>query len=202
MHSEDISIEASPKIVVAAVRDAHEFFVENRIDDRYHDITLDLIRRYVSLEGTPREPDSLYAAALFMISRHPWSHPNPLTKSEFAGRFRIKETSIDWYSDSIIEKLGFILLHDSNQFPFYIDPQGTIASVIDSIVMTSVGEEVVRSIVRGNALAPEVLAEKIVDRLCNVVRIIPPAFEREIYRIVLRKIDDASTKLLKELGQS
>ena len=128
MHSEDISIEASPKIVVAAVRDAHEFFVENRIDERYLGVTLDLIRRYVSMEGTPREPDSLYAAALFMISRHPWSHPNPMTKNEFASRFRLKETSIDWYTDSIIEKLGFLKLHDSNQFPFYVDPIGTIAA--------------------------------------------------------------------------
>jgi hypothetical protein len=202
MHSEDISMPANPRVVVSAVRDAHEFFVENRIDVRYHDVTLDLIRRYVSLEGTPREPDSLYAAALFMVSRHPWSYPNPLTKNEFAGRFRIKETSIDWYTDSIIEKLGFLIFHDNNQFPFYVDPQGTIASVINSIVHSSVGEEVVRSIVRGNALAPEILAEKIVDRLCNIVKIIPVAFEHEVYRIVLRMIDTTSHQLLNELGQT
>jgi hypothetical protein len=201
MHSEDISRVVNPRIVVSTIRDAHEFYIENKIDIRYQDIALDLVRRYVSTEGIPRESDSMFAAALYMVTRHPWSFPNPLTKTEFAGRFRVKESSIDWYTDSIVDKLGFIILHDSNQFPFYVDPQGTISSVIDSVVRSSVGEEVVRSIVRGSALSPDVLAEKIVDRLCNVVKIIPNPFEQEVYRVVLQKIDDESNRLLHALDQ-
>ncbi len=201
MHSEDIAIAVSPKIVVSNVRDAHEFFVENRIDIRYQDVALDLIRRYVSSEGMPREPDSLFAAALYVVTRHPWSYPNPLTKTEFASRFRIKESSIDWYTESIVEKLRFVKFHDSNHFPFFVDPKGTISSVINSVVRSSVGEEVVRTIVRGAMLSSEALAEKIVDRLCNVVKIIPSAFEQEVYRIVLKKIDDESNHLLNQLGQ-
>ncbi len=162
-------------------------------------MALDLVRRYVSQEGTPREVDPLFGAALYVVTRHPWSHPNPLTKTEFANRLRMKESSLEWYTDSIIEKLGFIILYDSSRNPFYVDPRGTILSVVDSIVMGSVGEEVVQGIVKGSVVSPNALADKIVDRLCSVVKVVPPTFEHELHRLVQRKIEEESKRLLDQL---
>jgi hypothetical protein len=193
-------IAVSPQVLVSIVRDAHEYFTENKIDERYEYMALDLIRRYVSREGVPRDADPFFGAALYMVTRHAWSHPNPLTKTEFANRLRMKETSLEWYSESLTEKLGFIILHDRNQLPFFIDPQGTIASVINSVVRANVGEEVVQSIVRGSVHSPQTLAEKIVDSLCNVVKIIPSAFEQELYNLILHKIEEESRLLQEELG--
>ena len=190
----------SPKIVVSMVMDAHQFFTQNRIDETYQNMALDLIRRYISKEGKPRDADPFFGAALYMVTRHPWSHPNPLTKTEFASRLRMKESSLEWYTDSISEKLGFIVLHDRNQLPFFVDRQGTIAGVIDSVVKGSVGEGVVRSIVSGNAISPQILADKIVDRLCNVVSMVPGAFEQELHTIVTSMIERESKKLLNQLG--
>lgn len=200
-HEENVRLAASPKVIVNLVREGHQYFIENQIDESYQTMALDLVRRYVSYEGTPRETDPLYAAALFIVTRHPWSHPNPLTKTEFAAKFRMKETSLEWYADSIVEKLGFLTLHDQCQLPFYADPQGTISSVIDSIVSGSVGEAVVHSIVTGSVLSTNALAEKIVDRLCSIVKIVPKAFERELLSIVQHKIDKESKRLLKQLEQ-
>ncbi|MHA1741744.1 MAG: hypothetical protein ACTSVD_06595 [Candidatus Thorarchaeota archaeon] len=198
--SEKVHLAVSPQVIVNVVRDAHGFYAENRIDERYQSVALDLVRRYVSQVGMPRETDSLFAAALYIVSRHPWSHPNPLTKTEFAARLRMKESSLEWYTDSIVEALGFIVLRDHSQLPFFVDPEGTIASVIDSIVRSSVGEEVVLSIVRGGAVSPTALAERIVDRLCNVVKIVPAAFEQELLTVVKRKIEEESQRLIRELG--
>jgi hypothetical protein len=189
----------NPQVVVRVVRDAHEFYVENRIDERYENMALDLIRRYVSSEGVPREVDSFFSSVLYVVTRHPWSHPNPLTKTQFAERLNVKESSIDWYTDSIIDKLKFSVLYDTSRLPFFMDPQGTIASVVDSVVRASVGEEVVRSIVKGGVVSPHALAEKIVDRLCNVVKIVPSAFEEEIHNLVQRKIEEESKRLLDQL---
>ncbi len=190
----------SPKIVVSMVKDAHQFLTQNRIDETYQNMALDLIRRYISKEGKPRDADPFFGAALYMVTRHPWSHPNPLTKTEFANRLRMKESSLEWYTDSIAEKLGFIVLHDRNQLPFFVDPQGIIAGVIDSVVKGSVGEGVVRSVVSGIAISPQILADKIVDRLCNVVSIVPSAFEQELHSIVTSVIERESKKLLDQLG--
>ncbi|MHA1481526.1 MAG: hypothetical protein ACTSQZ_08900 [Candidatus Thorarchaeota archaeon] len=192
----------NPEIVVTMVMDAHEFFTQNRIDENYETMALDLIRRYVSTEGKPRDNDPFYGAALYMVTRHPWSHPNPLTKTEFASRLRMKESSLEWYTDAIAEKLGFIVLHDKNHLPFFVDPQGTIASVVNSIATASVGEEVIKGIVTGSAISPHSLADKIVDKLCNVVSIVPIAFEQELHSIVTRMIEQESKKLLEQLKRS
>ncbi len=192
-------MNVSSKVVVTMIRDAHQFFIENRIDDNYQVMALDLIRRYISQEGAPREPDPFFGAALYMVTRHPWSYPNPLTKTEFAMKLRMKESSLEWYTDSIVEKLGFLVLHDRNHLPFFVDPQGTISSVISSVVRGSVGEEVVRSVVSNSMVSPFTLAQKIVDRLCNIVNIVPVAFEQELQTLVQRMIDEESKRLLNQL---
>ena len=197
---DDEHLAVSPQIIVKVVRDAHEFFRENKIDERYESMALDLVRRFVSKEGVPREVDPFFGAALYMVTRHPWSHPNPLTKTEFANKLRMKESSLEWYTESITEKLGFVTLHDNAHLPFFMDPQGIIASVVDSIVSTSVGEVVVRGIVTGSPASYSKLADSIVDRLCNVVKIVPSIFEQNIHNLVRRKIDDESKKLSDQLS--
>ncbi len=186
--------------MVNTVRDAHEFYSENNIDERYELLALDLIRRYVSLEGVPRESEPFFGAALYMVTRHAWSYPNPLTKTEFANKLLLKESSLEWYTECIAEKLGFSILRDKNHLPFFLDPQDTISSVINSVVHNNVGEEIVRSIIKGSFVASDALAEKIVDQLLNVVKILPTAFEQELFNLVLRKIESESEKLLQELS--
>jgi hypothetical protein len=197
---DDEHLAANPQEIVKIVRDAHEFYKANKIDERYETLALDLVRRFISREGVPREIDPFFGAALYMVTRHPWSHPNPLTKTEFATRLRMKESSLEWYTESIAEKLGFTTLHDKAHLPFFMDPKGTIASVVDSVVSTSVGEVVVRGIVSGSAPSYEKLADSIVDRLCNIVKIIPTAFEQEIHNLVRRKIEEESEKLITQLS--
>ena len=103
-HSDDEHWAVNPHDVVKAVLDAHEFYKEKRVDERYESMALDLVRRYVWKEGLPRETDPFFGAALFVVTRHPWSHPNPLTKTEFAAKLRMKESSLDWYTDSIYRR--------------------------------------------------------------------------------------------------
>jgi hypothetical protein len=194
-HFDDEHLAVNPQLIVRVVRNAHEFFNENKIDERYENMALDIVRRFVSKEGIPRETDPFFGAALYMVTRHPWSHPNPLTKTEFANKLRMKESSLEWYTESIAEKLGFVILHDNAHLPFFMDPQGIIASVVSSVVSASVGEVIIRGILTGSPPSYSKLAEGIVDRLCNVVKIVPSVFEQEIHNLVRRKIEDESKKL-------
>lgn len=196
------NLAVNPQVIISMVLNAHEFFKEKKIDEQYEKMALDLIRRYVSTEGLPREEDSFFAAALYMVTRHPWSHPNPLTKSAFATKLNMKESSIEWYTESITEKLGYYVLHDNTQLPFFMDPQGIISNVVDSIVRTTVGEEVASSIISRNVDSPDYLAEKIVDQLCNTVKIVPSVFEQELYSLVRKKIDTESKRLYDQLNRT
>ena len=199
-HHERQELAVNPHVIVSVVLNAHEFYKEKKIEIRYEKMALNLVRRFVSREGVPREEDPFFSAALYIVTRHPWSHPNPLTKSAFATKLLMKESSLEWYTESICEKLGFSVLHDNTQLPFFMDPQGTVASVVDSVVRTSVGEEVVSSIVSRNVEAPEYLAEKIVDQLCNVVKIVPSVFQQELYNLVRRKIEIESKQLSDQIS--
>jgi len=200
IREESAGFVASPHDVVSTIRDAHEFYAERRIDERYESMALDLVRRHVSQQGVPRENEPLFGAALYIVSRHPWSHPNPMTKGEFAAKLNMKESSLDWYTDNIVDTLGFLALHDKTRQKFFVDPQGIVASVLESVVRGSVGEEVVQSVVRGSAISPVQLSERIVDRLCNVVKIVPIAFEEDLINMVQRMIEAESKRLVKELG--
>lgn len=201
-HHATENLVVNPQVIVSMVLNAHEFFKEKKIDERYEKMALDLIRRYVSTEGLPREEDPFFAAALYMVTRHPWSHPNPLTKSAFAIKLNMKESSIEWYTESITEKLDFYVLHDSTQLPFFMDSQGIIASVVESVVRTTVGEEVASSIINRSVDSPDYLTEKIVDQLCNTVKIVPAVFEQELHTIVRKKIDFESKRLFEQLNRS
>ncbi|MHA1137027.1 MAG: hypothetical protein ACTSSE_11125 [Candidatus Thorarchaeota archaeon] len=200
-HHEHDDLAVNPQVIVSMVLNAHEFYKEKNIETRYEKMALELVRRFVSREGVPREEDPFFSAALYIVTRHPWSHPNPLTKSAFASKLMMKESSLEWYAESICEKLGFSVLHDNTQLPFFMDPHGTIASVVDSVVRTSVGEEVVSSIVSRNVETPDYLAEKIVDQLCNVVKIIPTVFQQELYNLVRRKIEVESKKISDQISR-
>lgn len=200
-HHERQDLAVNPQVVISVVLNAHEFYKEKKIEIRYEKMALNLVRRFVSREGVPREEDPFFSAALYIVTRHPWSYPNPLTKSAFATKLLMKESSLEWYTESICEKLGFSVLHDNTQLPFFMDPQGTVASVVDSVVRTSVGEEVVSSIVSRNVEAPEYLAEKIVDQLCNVVKIVPSVFQQELYNVVRRKIEIESKQLSDQISK-
>jgi hypothetical protein len=189
-----------PHEVVRIILDAHEFYSERKIDERYESMALDLVRRYVCHEGLPRENDALFGAALYVVSRHPWSHPNPMTKGEFAAKLSMKDSSLDWFADSIVDRLGYLAIHDKARQKFFVDPQGIVASVLESVVRGSVGEEVVRGVVSGAPLSSTELSEKIVDRLCNVVKIVPLAFEEDLTNVVQRMIEVESKRLTKELG--
>lgn len=194
-------LAVNSQLIVSMVLNAHEFYEEKKIETRYEKMALDLVRRFVSREGVPREEDPFFSAALYIVTRHPWSHPNPLTKSAFASKLMMKESSLEWYTESICEKLGLSVLHDNTQLPFFMDPQGTIASVVDSVVRTTVGEEVASSIISRNVGAPQHLAEKIVDQLCNVVKIIPTVFQQELYNLVRRKIEVESKQLSDQISR-
>ena len=200
-HHEHGDLAVNPQEIVSMVLSAHEFYKEKKIDSRYEKMALDLIRRFISSEGLPREEDPFFSAALYIVTRHPWSHPNPLTKSNFATKLMMKESSLEWYTESICEKLGYVVLHDATQLPFFMDPQGIISSVVDSVVRTSVGEEVVSSIINRSVEAPEYLAEKIVDQLCNVVKIVPSIFQQELYNLVRRKIEVESEQLSDQISR-
>ncbi|MEM1659176.1 MAG: hypothetical protein QXK94_09100 [Candidatus Jordarchaeales archaeon] len=166
------------------VKDAYKFFIKNDIEETLSIYAAALIKRYVKAAGVPREREAAYAAAIYLASRHPFSFPNPVSKEEFAERFGLKASSLEWYTESMVENLGIIKIYDYNRFPYYIDPESVIGAVIRSVVKSTVEELGVRALLGIEAISEEVVVEELVERLVDKLKIVPPVFKNEMYRVV------------------
>jgi hypothetical protein len=166
------------------IKEAYSFYVKNDFRDPLAFGAIALINRYLKVAKLPKEEDAMFAAAIYLVSRNPFSFANHTSKQEFAEQIGIKPASLEWYSENLAEKLGFIRIYDYRHFPYYIDPEGVINCVITSVVRQTVEELMVRTVL-GVEIFNEVEAtEAIVDRLVDRLKIVPNVFKPEIHRLV------------------
>ncbi|MGQ9721124.1 MAG: hypothetical protein ACUVXA_07360 [Candidatus Jordarchaeum sp.] len=166
------------------IKEAYKYYVKNDVRDALAFGALSLINKYLQVAKLPKEEDAMFIAALYLISRHPFSFANHTSKQEFAEQFGIKATSLDWYSENITEKLGLIRIYDYRHFPYYIEPEGIINSVILSVVRLTVEELMVRTLLGVETFNEDEAIDGIVDRLVERLKIVPNVFKQEIRRIV------------------
>ncbi|MBS7287476.1 MAG: hypothetical protein KIH01_01675 [Candidatus Freyarchaeota archaeon] len=166
------------------VRDAYKFFIKNEVEEALSVYATAILKRYVEAVGIPKEKEAAYVAAMYLAGRHPFSFPNSVSKEEFAERFGLKASSLEWYTESISEKLGFIKIYDYNRFPYYIDPESVIGAVLKSVVKSTVEEISVRMILGIEVMSEEDVVEELVERLVDKLKIVPPVFKGEMHRVI------------------
>lgn len=178
------------------IKEAYKFYVKNDVRDALAFGAISLINKYLELAKLPKEEDAMFVAALYLISRHPFSFANHTSKQEFAEQFGIKATSLEWYSENLAEKLGFIRIYDYRHFPYYIDPEGVINSVILSVVRLTVDELMVRTVLGVETFTEDEAIDRIVDRLVERLKIVPNEFKPEIRRLVSEYISEEIKKYI------
>ncbi|NVM52786.1 MAG: hypothetical protein HWN66_03715 [Candidatus Helarchaeota archaeon] len=173
------------------VREAYKFYKDHGVKKTYAFYAIDLIIRYLIKLGSswPRERNVLYIAALYIASRHPFSHPNPTSRLEFAKRFQIKTSSINWYVTRITNELEFFKVYDSHSRPYFIDSSGIIHVLTASISRTRVNEHFIRQVALDEPIEINIIADEIVAQLVDKLRLIPSIFKRELRRLILSFIE-------------
>ncbi len=186
--------------LVNVLKEAKEFYEKNSVDDKYIEPALNLIRAYYLIATEPREPYPFYASILYIISRHPWTYPNPFTKIEFISRFNVKESSFDWYVKTICESLNIIVLHDLQHFPYFIPPDDVSYCIINTRISYNISISKIQ-----NALEPlksrstSIIADEIVDELTNKLSIIPSSLQTDLYQFIERCLKKRLNEKLIEL---
>jgi len=181
------------------IREAYKFYVKNDVRDALAFGAIALIDRYLRVAKLPKEEDAMFVAALYLISRHPFSFANHTSKQEFAEQFGIKASSLEWYSENLAEKLGFIRIYDYRHFPYYIDPEGVINSVILSVVRLTVEELMIRTVLGVEVFDEDEAIDGIVDRLVDRLKIVPSVFKPEIRRLVSEYMSKEIKKYIRSL---
>lgn len=194
MIQEDFNMPVALKneYIQSYVKEAYKFYSVNDVKDAYTFYAIDIIIRYLIKIGQswPRERNVLYIAALYIADRHPYSYPNPTSRYEFAKRFKIKTSSINWYVNRITDELKFYKLFDSHSRPYFIDSSGLIHVITASVTQTRVNEYFIRQVALDQPTEENIIADDITAQLVDKLRLIPAIFRRELRRIVLSFIGE------------
>ncbi|MHA1263794.1 MAG: hypothetical protein ACTSRS_01020 [Candidatus Helarchaeota archaeon] len=176
------------------VKEAYEFYAQSGVKKAYAFYAIDILIRYLIKLGSswPREPNVLYIAALYIASRHPFSHPNPTSRLEFAKRFQIRTSSINWYVNRITDELNFFKVYDSHSRPYFIDSSGIIHAITAAIARSRVNEYFIKQVVLDEPLNYDLMVDDIAAQLIDKLRLIPPIFRRELRKLIQRLIEEYS----------
>ena len=172
--------QASPEETIKFLKNAYEFFSDYSVKESYKIFALKVVAKYITKAGFPRDQKALNAAALYIVNRLPASYPNHSSKKEFAQRLDISESSLDWYINSITDHQGFFTLRDRKNFPYYIEKEGITFAVISSVVKVFVEESIVQGLAEIKPFDIKNIVDQILDMLITTLRIVPPAFRRDL----------------------
>jgi hypothetical protein len=181
---------ASPEETIECLKNAYDFFDEHSVKESYKIFALKIIAKYLTHVGFPRDQRALNASALYVVYRLPASYPNHMSKREFADRLNVTEKSLDWYSNSIVERLEFFTLRDKKNFPYYVERDGTVYAVITSVVKVFVEEAIVQGWVDIRPFDIKNIVSQILDMLINKLRIVPSAFRKDLAKKIEADLHD------------
>ena len=171
---------STPEETIKFLKKAYDFFGKHAVKESYKIFALKILAKYLTKAGSPRDQGALNAAVLYVVNRLPASYPNHGSKKEFAERFDLSESSLDWYVNSVIEQLGFLTLRDRKNFPYYVEKDGITFAVISSVVKVFVEEAIVQGLTEIKPFDIKNIVDQILDMLISTLKIIPPVFRRDL----------------------
>ncbi|MFW9830207.1 MAG: hypothetical protein ACFFD8_00275 [Candidatus Thorarchaeota archaeon] len=183
---------------VVHLRQAYRVYVSKKVRQ---DLMLPSLRILASLLGTQelgREPEALFAAALYIAFRHPNTYPNLVPRSHFSAidskltkrkpaeplfkdSFGAKDTSIDWYSKRIVEKLGIIVLYDERGLPYFLEKTGPIYRLIEALGEEAAIDAVLSSHISNRPELLEPVLSGLLNRIFTVLKLLPRVFYNSLY---------------------
>lgn len=183
---------------VVHLRQAYRLYTSKAVRQ---DLMLPALRILASHLGTQelgREPEALFAAALYIAFRHPNTYPNLVPRSYFSeidskntkrqpaeplfqDSFAVKDSSIDWYTKRIVEKLGVIVLHDERGLPYFLEKTGPIYRLIDALAEETAIDAVLTSQISKRPELLEPVISGLLNRIFSVLQLLPRVFYNSIY---------------------
>jgi hypothetical protein len=165
------------------------------------DLLLPSLRILASHLGTQeigREPEALFAAAIYIAFRHPNTYPNLVPRSYFSAEtmkttkrrpaeplfhesFSAKDSSIDWYTKRVVEELRIIVLYDERGLPYFLERTGPIYRLIDGLAEEAALDAVLTAQISDRPELLEPVMSSLLNRIFNILKILPRVFHNSLY---------------------
>jgi len=186
--------KASTQETIQYLKSAYDFFGKHSVKESYKVFALKVVAKYLTKAGFPKDQIALNAAALYIVNRLPASYPNHSSKKEFAGKLGVEETSLEWYTNSIVNKLGFFTLRDRQNFPYYVERDGITFAVISSVAKVFVEKSIIQGFAEIKQFNTKNIVDQILDMLISKLRIVPPVFRRDLAQKIEADIQEEFAK--------
>lgn len=118
-----------------------QFFDEYEIDDdeiRYRFLNMVLRLDYTKVESTLSDEVDFDKILLFLSINHPDNYPNHITPQEFALKYNIKLTTLNFFIEKIVEDdlyaIRFFKLNVDNKYTYYIQAEERLEKILSVII--------------------------------------------------------------------
>ena len=197
---------AETTVVGTFLRQAYQLYVKKRVRQDLILPALRILATYTGTHGLVREPEALFAAALYIAFRHPNTYPNLVPRKYFSAQtlkrtkrqpteplfeisFNAKDSSIDWYVKQFVDKLGMISLYDERGLPYFLERTGPIYNLIDTLAEEAAIDAVLISHVKYRPELLESIVSELLNRILNVLRLLPKVFRPSLYEEVAPHVE-------------
>ncbi|MFX1564588.1 MAG: hypothetical protein ACFFCH_01205 [Promethearchaeota archaeon] len=180
------------------LKQAYRLYAAKRVRQDLILPSLRILASHLGTQAIGREPEALFAAATYIAFRHPNTYPNNVPRSYFSAKtskttkrkpaepifhesFSAKDSSIDWYTKLIVEKLGIIVLYDEQGLPYFLERSGPIYKLIDGLAEEAAIDAVLTSQINSRPELLEPVMSALLNRIFKVLRILPSVFYNSLY---------------------
>jgi len=213
----DGAVRTESKATTSFLKQAYHLYTSKQVHQNLILPSLRILANHLGTQEIGREPEALFAAAIYIAFRHPNTYPNLVPRSYFSAEasqtakrrpaeplfhqsFDVKDTSIDWYAKRIVEKLDIIVLYDERGLPYYLERAGPIFRLIDALAEEAAVDAVLTSKISGRPLLLEPIVRVLLNRIFNVLQILPKVFYNSLYENLLPHVEALIERSRAEMG--
>jgi len=132
--------EESKRVEVVTEKVA-EFFNEYNIDDdgiKYRFLNMVMKLDYTQFEASVSDEEDIDKILLYLAINHPDQYPKYITAKDFAIKYDIKLTTLNFFIDKIVEEKNFAIkffkLNVSNKNTYYIQAEERLEKMLNVII--------------------------------------------------------------------
>ena len=188
------------------LKQAYRLYVSKNVRQDLILPALRILTAHLGAQELGREPEALFAAALYIAFRHPNTYPNLVPRSYFCAKnikntkrlpaepifreaFSVKESSIDWYTKRIVEKLSIIILYDERGLPYFLEKTGPIYRLIDALAEEAAIDAVLTSEIVNRRELLEPVVSGLLNRIFTVLQLLPRIFYNSLYEHLVPHVE-------------
>ncbi|MBN1214503.1 MAG: hypothetical protein JXA99_03580 [Candidatus Lokiarchaeota archaeon] len=180
------------KITIDLLKEGIDFLSQFNINKNLISDTMSIINNFLKKKDKiPHNIFKFFIAAYYIISRHPMAFPVHESKKDFCQQFSIKQASLDYSVDKILNILKYIKIQDDMNYPYFLNPKKDIGfNLLKSIVKAEVERNMMNFYQYNYLINTQILSEELISKIIFEMKLFPEELFRQFYHIIFEMVNE------------